>query len=206
MSFKGNKKSHYYDPQEGYDLYAQSYDDKLDYLNSFEQGLLIKMCGDLNGKKVLDLACGTGRIVPKLLDKKAQVTGIDLSEKMLEIARKKSSKAVFIQGDMEKLPFVEESFDIVIAAFAIVHLKNLKKCFDEVYRVLKDDGIFVLTNINQKKAPKLKIGREEIVIASEYHLPKHVLKTLEENLFKVEEEKFIYEKGIWINQLIRARK
>lgn len=206
MSYKGKNKSNYFEPKEGYDLYAEFYGKKSDYLDSFEQGVLIKMAGDLSGKHVLDLACGTGRIIPKLLEKKADITGIDVSAEMLKIAQKKFPKAKFLQGNMEQLPFTENSFDLVIAAFAIVHLKSLDKVFGEVYRVLKDNGIFVLTNINQKKAPKLKMGRESIVIGSYYHIPKHVLKALEENLFQIQEEKFIYEKGIWINQLIKAQK
>ncbi len=202
-----SKKTKIYDSQAGYDLWASQYDEKLAFLNSFEGVQFAKMLGDLKGKKVLDLGCGTGRLTDLLLNNGGEVSGIDVSEKMLEVARKKYPWVNFAQADAENLPFKDDEFDVVVSAFVIVHFKDLQKLFDEVCRVLKSGGIFVLTNINQKKAPKLKLKNgEEIIIKSFYHIPKHVIKDLEHSFFKIEKEQIVEEKGVWINQLIKARK
>jgi len=198
-----------YSSSEGYDLYAPHYDEKLDYLDSFEKRKLVELMDNLGGKKVLDIGCGTGRIIPDLLDKNAIVTGADISTEMLKIAQEKFPKVNFVEADIRKLPFKDDSFDFVIAAFVIVHLKQveLENAFDEVYRVLKPGGKFILTNINQKKAPKLKVKNlGEIVIKSYYHIPEHVIEALNGCRFSIEDENFINEGEIWINQIIKAVK
>lgn len=207
MTYKNRKPSIVHDSKEGYDKYAKFYDKTLEYLDSFEQGKLMAVTGPVKGKKVLDVGCGTGRIIRKLTEKGATVTGLDLSSEMVLVAQKKFPKVKFVEGDIEKLPFNDEEFDVVVASFLIVHLKGLMKAFDEVYRVLKAGGIFVITNINQRKAPKLKMkNRDKIVIDSYYHMPDHVIKALEDSFFFIEKEEFVYESGIWINQIVKAVK
>lgn len=198
-----------YDSDEGYDLYAGNYDEKLDYLDSFEKRKLDDFFRDIKGKKVLDIGCGTGRIIPDLLEKEAKVTGADVSTEMLKIAVKKFPNSTFVKADIRELPFKDDSFDIVISAFVIVHLKQceLEEAFNEVYRVLKPGGSFILTNINQKKAPKLKVKNlGEIVIKSYYHIPEHVIEALNNCCFSIETEDFINEGDVWINQIIKAVK
>ena len=126
---------------------------------------------------------------------------------MLKIVKKKFPDVETVAADIEHLPFEDGSFDMVTAMFVIVHLKNPKKAFEEVYRVLKDGGRFIFSNINQRKAPKLKTEKGgEIVIKSFYHLPKHVLRDIEACAFEIEDEEFVYEEKVWINQIIGARK
>jgi len=207
MTYQDNRPSKLFMSKEGYDKYASLYDGKLAFLDTFEQGMMGKIIGDVSEKKVLDVGCGTGRLIRKLVDKGAIVTGADISPEMLKIAKKKFDKVEFIEGDIEHLPFEDESFDMVIATFVIVHLKDLRKAFDEVYRVLKPGGSFIVTNVNQRKAPKLKTSaKEEIVILSYYHIPDHVISALKDALFNVEEEEFINENAIWINQIVKAVK
>lgn len=109
-------------------------------------------------------------------------------------------------GEAEDLPFEDESFDIVIATFLIVHLKSLTRFFDEVYRVLKPNGLFLVTNINQRKAPEIKIGKDVVEVESYYHRPESVVEELENLAFSVEENKFVKEKEVWVNQIVLARK
>ncbi len=212
MSYKGKIKngvvrSNFYKPKEGYDLYAKYYEKDYGYLNSFEKDVIFIFLGDLKKKKVLDIGCGTGRLIRFMSDRGAEVSACDISDGMLNIVRKKFPKIETVNAEMEELPFKDGIFDIAMASFVIVHLKDLNEAFEEVYRVLKDGGCFVLTNINQRKAPKLKLGnREEIVIESHYHRPEDVIKALEANLFTIEKEEFVYEDSVWINQVIKARK
>lgn len=193
-------------PEEGYDLHAKDYDQRRDYLNSFEKDELKRLIGDVKGKKVLDVGCGTGRLIGYLQNEGAEVTGVDLSEKMVEKVQKKFSFIDVKQADIRELPFENDSFDVVIAAFVIVHLKDLQEAFDEVCRVLKPGGHFIVTNINQRKAPKIKTDEGEIVIESYYHIPRHVAEAMQESFFEIEEEGFVEENGIWVNHILKGRK
>lgn len=207
MSYKGKPKSRVVGPEEGYDLHAPDYDLHEKFLGTFEQDLFYHLLGDLKGKKVLDIGCGTGRLIGYLKMQGAEVVAADLSEGMLEKLRKKHRGVHTVKADIEDLPFENESFDLVVCTFVIVHLKALQKAFDEVNRVLKTGGYFVVTNINQRKAPKIKVQNgEEIVIDSYYHIPKHVVEALEESFFELEEEHFVEERGSWVNQMLKGRK
>ncbi len=209
MSKKRNPKkrrSALREVEQGYDLYAKQYDESQGYLDSFERYDLFEMLGEVKGLRVLDLGCGTGRMSEYLIKFGAEVVGLDISEEMLKIARKKLPKVEFVQGDSDKLPFEDDSFDMVVASFLVVHLPTMDATFDEAYRVLKPGGNFIVTNINQRKAPKLKIGKEEIVIKSHYHRPDEVIEALEKSFFEPMEERFVEESDTWINQIVKAKK
>jgi len=73
--------------------------------------------------------------------------------------------------------------------------------------VLKVGGEFIVTNIHQKKAPKLRTKDGElVVIESFYHRPENVLHSLDRSFFKIEKEEFTYHEKIWVNQLVKAVK
>ncbi len=190
----------------GYNLAAQIYDENENYLNSFEQGELIPLLGALAGKKVLDVGAGTGRLSLPLANRGASVTALDVSPKMLELVKRKNAKIITVVGDAESLPFESGSFDIVTAAFLIVHLKDPTRFFDEVYRVLKDGGMFVVTNINQKDPPQVKTKEGQIIIESFYHRPEKIVEILESLAFSIEENVFVKEKEVWVDQIVVARK
>jgi len=199
------KKIQILDSKEGYDLAAIHYDKKEKYLNSFEDGQVLKILGDVTGKKVLDVGAGTGRLAVKLSEAGAIVTALDLSEKMLEILKRKNRKIEIVFGDAENLDFEDDSFDIVVGAFLIVHLKNPSIFFEEVYRVLKLNGIFLVTNINQKEPPPVEVKDGEIKIESFYHQPENLKENLEDLAFAVE-EKFISTSEVWVNQILKCIK
>ena len=198
-------------PQQGYDTYASLYDQKLSYLDSFEKDELIKLLPDIRGKRILDIGSGTGRIIQILKRKTssadAHFTAVDISTEMLKIAKNKLPDIDTVHSDMTALNLEDDTFDIAIASFVLVHIPShqLTKAFDEVARVLKPGGTFILTNINQRKAPKLRLNqKEELIIESYYHIPEHVTKVLENSFFKIEKEIFIEENKTWVNQIIKA--
>ncbi len=208
MSYKGKKSlKKILDSKEGYNLYADCYHNDIVYLNTFEKNIVLEFMGNLTGKEALDIGCGTGRLIQDLTNSGANVTAIDISEEMTGIVKNKFPKVTTLVADIEKLPFKENSFDFAVASFLIVHLRDLSKAFDEIYRVLKKGGEFVVTNINQRKAPKLKLkSGEKIVIKSYYHRPKDLIMALEKSFFKIEKEEFIREGKVWINQIVKVRK
>jgi malonyl-CoA O-methyltransferase len=201
-----SKKIKVLSSEDGYNLAADFYDENEKYLNSFEQGELVPLLGGIAGKKVLDVGAGTGRLSVALAHRDAQVTALDISPKMLEKIKRKNNKIQTVVADVEALPFENETFDIVSAAFLIVHLKDLTRFFDEVYRVLKDGGLFVVTNINQKDPPLVKTKEGEIIIESYYHRPEKIKEILESLAYKIEEEVFVKEKDLWVDQIVLARK
>jgi len=103
----------------------------------------------ITGKKVLDYGCGNGVHAVWLAESADELIGIDLSERSLEIAKKRIEKlgdreerAVFLTMDCEKMEFPENYFDIIFDGGTFSSL-DLKKVLPEVARVLKPDGFLL---------------------------------------------------------------
>lgn len=103
---------------------------------------------------LLDMGCGTGAML-EIISKensKANLFGLDLSEKMIEEAKKKNiPKVNCIIGDAEDLPYVSGMFDVVICNQSFHHYPNPDKAFSEVYRVLKNNGTFIVCDMYSNK-------------------------------------------------------
>ncbi|MCP2519396.1 bifunctional demethylmenaquinone methyltransferase/2-methoxy-6-polyprenyl-1,4-benzoquinol methylase UbiE [Candidatus Aminicenantes bacterium AC-335-A11] len=102
--------------------------------------------------KILDLSTGTGDMMKALkreFSKNAEIYGLDFSESMLEIARKKLNKLFLIQGDANKLPFYSDTFDIVVTAFGIRNFINFEKILEEIIRVTKRRGKIVFLEFSK---------------------------------------------------------
>ena len=103
-------------------------------------------------ESILDIATGTGDLAVKFAEKTSatKIIGLDLSEGMLSIARKKvadtelKNKLEFIKGDSEALPFKDNMFDAITVSFGIRNFENLEKGLSEILRVLKPNGLFII--------------------------------------------------------------
>jgi ubiquinone/menaquinone biosynthesis C-methylase UbiE len=104
------------------------------------------VCAQASGD-VLEIALGTGRNLPHY-PSDVRLTGIELSPKMLEIARQRAAdlgrEADFRQGDAQALDFPDESFDTVVCTFALCTIPDERKAVAEAHRVLRPGGRFVL--------------------------------------------------------------
>ena len=98
--------------------------------------------------KVLDMACGTGDVSIALRRKGLDVVGADISENMLDLARKKAPGIDFRYGDASELPFADESFDAVTIAFGIRNFDKRAQCIRELHRVLKDGGMLAIAEFS----------------------------------------------------------
>ena len=96
---------------------------------------------------VLDVACGTGDMVVELQKHGCTVTGIDLSEEMLDVARHKVPTATFMVSDAERLPFGDGTFDAVTCAFGVRNFVHLERGLNEMLRVLKPGGRMVILEL-----------------------------------------------------------
>ena len=100
-------------------------------------------------EKILDVGCGDGNFSVQLKEacKAKEVYGIEISEKGAEMARKNGAKC-YLDVDEENFPFEDNYFDAVTAFEIIEHLFDPDHFLEEVYRVLKSNGIFVLSTPN----------------------------------------------------------
>ena len=96
------------------------------------------------GRDILDLCCGQGDLTAMLAASGAQVTGLDFSPVMLDLAAKRLDGVALQQGDAADLPFADESFDLVVCNFGMMHLPDQPKALDEIRRVLRPKGRFVM--------------------------------------------------------------
>ena len=99
-----------------------------------------------SGDIILDIGCGNGRVVKHFIDRGFRCVGVDISEKMLELARKHVPKGKFYRKDFTKLMFKPNSFDAVVSTFALNHIpkSEFKKVMKSCRIFLKKDGLLVL--------------------------------------------------------------
>lgn len=136
--------------EEGYARWAPTYDRDPNPLLALEERQLRPLVGALEGRRVLDLACGTGRWATWLLEQGARsVIGVDLSPAMLAAA----SQKVLLRGrlviaDGYSLPFPPQSFDLVICSFALAHVRDLARLAGEVVRVTTPGTDLYVTDLH----------------------------------------------------------
>lgn len=145
---------------------------KYDFLNRFLSAGIdikwrkkaIKQLSALAPKKILDVATGTAdvAIMASGILQPEKIVGIDISEGMLEVGRKKIEKAgleqiiELLKGDSETINFEDGSFDAVTVAFGVRNFQNLEKGLSEIYRVLKPGGKLVVLEFSKPKMPGVK--------------------------------------------------
>ena len=116
---------------------------------------LIDLAGPLEGRVVLDLACGTGDLAFLAADRGAQVTGLDVTCRMVELANAKnatrlaSARTRFVVGDMMALPFPDRSVDVVTTGYGLRNVPILEQSVLEIRRVLKGGGVFLSLDFNR---------------------------------------------------------
>ena len=117
----------------------------------FDKSWRKKAVNNLIGNSVLDLGSGTGAAFDQLLN--YETTAIDPDKKMLELNTFENK----VLGSAEKLPFEDNSFDNVFCSFVWRNVSDTNKALEEVHRVLKPGGKFILLDMTRPKNPFLKI-------------------------------------------------
>ena len=154
---------------------AAMFDDiacKYDFLNRFLSAGIdirwrkkaIQEIAGLHPKNILDVATGTAdvAIMASAILKPRKITGIDISNGMLEIGRQKVEKAglkgiiELLNGDSETISFKDNSFDAVTVAFGVRNFQHLEKGLSEIRRVLKPGGKLVVLEFSKPKMPGVK--------------------------------------------------
>lgn len=113
------------------------------------------------GERAMDLCCGTGDIALSLARRGAQVTGVDFSSPMLEVARsravrraaKMASPPEFITADALSLPFGEQAFDLVTIAYGLRNLRSVDAGLEEMARVTRRGGRLLILDFAMPENP-----------------------------------------------------
>lgn len=133
-----------------YNNISETYDNHRSYGHS-EIEELIRFGKIETGTKILDLGCGTGNLSAQLFKCiPVDTIGIDKSLHMLEKASKKSLRVLCGDADHSILPFKDNSFDYVIGAYVIHHIKNTMTLIRECYRILNNGALILLTSSHRQ--------------------------------------------------------
>ena len=139
---------------------------KYDFLNHFlSLGIdriwrrkAVNMLKEINPKRILDLATGTGDFaIESLRLKPTEIIGMDISEGMLEVGREKMQKKGFNQvismrlGDSENLPFEDNYFDALTVGFGVRNYEDLEKGLSEMLRVVRTGGKIIILEFSKPK-------------------------------------------------------
>lgn len=175
-----------------YEKYSSRFFDKIASLSNYEKTYdrLLEYLKD--NSSILDLACGPGNISKYLKDKYADpsITGIDFSERMLDLARKNIPDGKFIAGDVLDLEMKEE-YDSVIFGFGLPYL-NIDEFENLLYRIkesLVDNGIFYLSFMDGDRSgfEKTSFTGSDLLLTY-YHPENAVRKLLSKHGFVITDE------------------
>ncbi len=125
--------------------------DKAQVINNEIMNAIVDGAGVDAGKSVLDVACGTGVMFPYYLERGALVTGIDISPKMVELARKKFPEIPIACGDVERYPF-KEKFDAVVIHNAFPHFDNPERLIKNLTPLVKQGGTLSVAHSLSREA------------------------------------------------------
>ena len=155
-------------------------------VNQPNSKMIIRMAKIKPGDKVLDVGCGSGNLTltaKRYAGSSGSVHGIDASPEMIDVARKKAKQSgvnvIFDVGLIEKLPFPEATFDVVISRLVIHHLPDdlKRQGFAEIFRVLKPSGTLFLADFQSPRNPilarmtSLLVGHQMMVQSNVSSLP-----------------------------------
>lgn len=127
----------------------------------------------MKGEKVLDLGCGRGGETIEAAQRigtKGFAWGLDITPRMIELAQERAQKeqiqnVEFLKASMDSLPFEDNSLDAVFSNCAINHVEDKVAVYQEIYRVLKQGGRFVVSDIMTEQPLPLEIREDPEAIA-----------------------------------------
>ncbi|GAB7388168.1 class I SAM-dependent methyltransferase [Bacillaceae bacterium] len=130
---------------------AEAYVNSESHAKGRDLAKLVEISAVSSSDDVLDVATGGGHVANALAPMAAKVTALDLTRDMLEAARRfiegnGHQNVEYVQGDAERMPFGDRTFDLVTCRIAPHHFPDVERFIEEVYRVLKPGGRFLLVD------------------------------------------------------------
>lgn len=138
------------EPGAAYDLGATCYDAWIwqDFWRAMEFPVVRQLLNPAFGGSYIDVGCGTGFYLASLADVFAKLAGVDISQKMLEVASSHCANAVLKMASADRLPFQDGEFNALTCCRVITHLGDLDTAMAEFARVLADGGTAVITTVH----------------------------------------------------------
>jgi len=135
-------------------LYDQDQEDMTNYSFRIRRERVVELLDPIlgQGMHVLDVGCGTGIMAPIVLSKKAHYQGVDLSRNMILEARAKyveigeaEDSVVFTVGDVERMPFPDAHYDVLLALGLLEYFEDPRRVVDEIVRVVRPGGSIIVS-------------------------------------------------------------
>ena len=145
------EKQNIYDNEAFFEGYKQIREKENNANNLFEEPALFSLLPNLKDKTILDLGCGFGNHCMQFKQLGAKkVVGIDISEKMLAIARKENSHgdSTYLNITMENIGELNDSFDLVVSSLAFHYIEDFTTLIGNIYDLLSENGTFVFSQEN----------------------------------------------------------
>lgn len=139
---------------DAYDQWSSNYDTVVNRTRDLDEQALQQMLNLPHYENVLELGCGTGKNSLWLASRAKSLVGFDLSDGMLEQARKKVREphVQYISGDLNRpLPFEKESFQLVTCNLVLEHIEHLEPLFKNICSVLSPGGQFFMSELHPAK-------------------------------------------------------
>ena len=177
---------------EGYQLWAETYDDDPNPLLALEERGLCPMLPDLRCKDALDIGCGTGRWLSTLLGRGARsVVGVDASAAMIvRAATKPLLRGRLVLADCLALPLRAQVADVIVCSFAVGHVLNTRALASELARVARPHADVFVTEMHpeaQARGWRCAFRRENktVEISNSAHTPEDLRRSFEPEGFKL---------------------
>ncbi len=160
---------------DAYEAMAERYNARIEtapYNAYIERPAILSLLPEVKGKHVLDAGCGPGFYTELLLDRKATVTAIDVSPKMIEFTKQRvGNRATIRRANLEEsLDFLaDHSVDIVFSSLVLDYVKDWHSLFNEFHRVLCDGGHVIFSTEHPFSKFSYKEHPEKEILAKNYY-------------------------------------
>lgn len=123
--------------------------------------VMLRLVGDVTGRRVLDLGCGEGRFCRMLSERGAETVGIDPTRTLVATAASRHPSGSYVRAPAENLPFADASFELAVSYITLVDIEGYREAISEVARVLKPGGRFVVANVGFTSASSAWVRDEQ---------------------------------------------
>ena len=131
---------------------------------------LLSLLGNVKGKKILEIGCGTGYWLKILTEQGARCTGLDMSENQIKVAKEDDPEKkidYFVADASKKINLDDDSFDIIFSEHVFLEISDLsdiKRIFKEAYRLLRNNGFLIVSDLHplapETNFPNIEVDKE----------------------------------------------